>query len=242
VSTSLQATVATVRRWRRAGVVILAALMVAGCSGGDDDKGGGAPPITEGPQTGKARAATLQPGDFPPGFEAQPDEPGQGLNIEQLWAELSHCLGVDGTSDRTGVGTSPPFLCGLATQARATVEYTSESAANAIAAAVTGPKFQSCATDAFNADVKRSAPGGGVPGPVAVAASAAPAVAPAPSKITSYRIRVDINLDELKVPLFQDFIVAVDRGTVIRLFFLNPGSEFPQDLERSLVEKVVSRA
>jgi hypothetical protein len=49
-------------------------------------------------------------------------------------------------------------------------------------------------------------------------------------------------MDALKVPLFQDFSVVVNKGTVIRMLFLNPGSEFPADLEKSLVDKVVSRA
>ncbi len=237
----------------KCGVILLltVGLSVAGCgSGGEGAQGGEstvpttvltsgtAPSTTESPMAAKARTATFQPADFPPGFQAQPDEPGQGLQIERLWAELTGCLGVDTTAQRTGMATSPTFLRGLATQARSTVEYTAESAANAIATALQGPKFQACANTAFNADVKRSAPEGGVPGPVAVAPLAAPPVAP---KTTSFRVTVTLSLDELKVPLFQDFLVVFERGAVIRMLFLNPGSEFPQDLKTSLVEKVVGR-
>ncbi len=61
------------------------------------------------------------------------------------------------------------------------------------------------------------------------------------SKTFTYRVTVTLDLEGLKVPLFQDFVVVIDRGAVIRMLFLNPGSEFPQDLERSLIEKVVAR-
>ena len=243
------------RETPRAVSLLIAVLLLGGCSGGGGDgeaAGGTAPtaaPTTaapvaataapaDSPQSAKAKAATLQPGDFPPGFQPQPEEPGQGLNIEQLWAELTRCLGVDAAAQRTGIGTSPTFLRGLATQARSTVEYTSEATAGAVAAALAGPKFQSCATDAFNADVKRSAPEGSVPGPVTVTPAAAPPVA---QRISAIRVTVTINLAELKVPLFQDFLVAFERGALIRFFFLNPGSEFPQDLERSLMQQVISR-
>jgi hypothetical protein len=193
--------------------------------------------VAGGDQSAKAKAATLQPSDFPTGFDPVPEAEGGGLNIEQLWTELMGCLGVpQGTS--TGIATSPTFKRGLATQARSTVEYTSDSTSAAIAAAIAGPKFSKCSDTAFAADVKRSAPEGGVPGPVAVAASKAPPVAP---KSSSFRITVTVNLAELKVPLFQDFFVIYTGGAVIRALFLNPGSEFPQDLERSVLTKVISR-
>lgn len=244
------------RGHRRLIPFFVAAFLVAGCGGGGDDgadaggtvvPGPGAPttaapaptPTTESPMAAKARAAVFQTGDFPPGFQPQPEEPGQGLNIEGLWGELTRCLGVENTAQRTGMASSPTFLRGLATQARVTVEYTSDASAQALAAALAGPRFQSCANDAFNADVKRSAPEGGVPGPVAVAPLAAPPVVT--SKISAFRITVTINLDELKVPLFQDFLVAFEKGAVVRMFFLNPGSEFPPDLRNTLVQKVLSR-
>jgi hypothetical protein len=49
-------------------------------------------------------------------------------------------------------------------------------------------------------------------------------------------------LDELQVPIFQDFLVFFDGDTVVRMFFLNPGGPFPPNLERSLVDKVLARA
>jgi len=252
------------RKSRAVLILVVMALLGTACKGSDDrgaQTGGGtvtspsttpastAPPTSGPPTTGpakdpalaaKAKAATLQPGDFPAGFAPQPDEPGSGLNLELLWTELTRCLGVDTAASRLAAATSPTFLRGLATQGRSTVEYTSEAATTAVTAAVAGPKFAGCANDAFAADVKRSAPEGGVPGPVTVAPRDL-AVAP-PAKASAFRINVTISLAELKVPLFQDFLIIVRGGTLIRMLFLNPGSEFPPDLEKTVVEKVVGRA
>ena len=236
---------------RRVAVLFVLALIAGGCSsgGGASKQAGVSPVVSAGaPETTptppaavveKARAAVLQPSDFPPGFQPQADAPGEGLDIERLWTELVECLAVASTAKGSGLATSPTFLRGLATQARATVEYVPDSTASALGAALGGPRFQTCAKEAFGADVKRSAPEGAVPGPVAVAAATAPPVA---ARIFSYRINVTLDLEGLKVPLFQDFVVVLDRGAVIRMLFLNPGSEFPPDLERSLIEKVVARA
>ena len=135
-------------------------------------------PATDPALAAKAKAAVLQPADFPSGWKPVPEEEGGGLNIERLWAELTRCLGVDTAGQRTAVATSPTFLRGLATQARSTVEFTSPAAAAAVTAALDGPKFQGCAKEAFEADVMRRAPEGGVPGPVAVAPLDAPRPAP----------------------------------------------------------------
>jgi hypothetical protein len=128
---------------------------------------------------------------------------------------------------------------GLATQARSTVEYGSEPSATAAANALSGPKFQDCANQAFKADVERSKPEGSTAGSVQVAPRDFGQFG---QKTLAWRINATVNLQDLQVPLFQDFLVIFNGGTVIRLFFLNPGSEFPQNLERMLVEKVVSRA
>lgn len=229
--------------------VLTLAAGACGSGGGAAEQAGVGPAVsTPAPETtpttssaamvAKAQAAVLQTADFPPGFQPQADAPGEGLDIERLWGELTGCLGVS-TTAKGAAATSPTFLRGLATQARATVEYAPDSTATAVAAGLGGQKFQSCAKEAFGADVKRSAPGGAVPGPVAVAPLAGPP--PVGAKAFAYRINVTLDLEGLKVPLFQDFVVVLDHGAVIRMLFLNPGSEFPQDLERSLIEKVVAR-
>lgn len=185
----------------------------------------------------KALAAIFQQADLPAGWKpVDPADP--QLNLETVWTELTKCLAVPATKP-LGIATSPTYIRGLATQARSTVEYTTEAAATAFATALAAPKVQGCLTDAFNADVKRSAPEGGVPGPVAIASHNVGAVAP---KTNAYRITAEISLSELKVPINQDFVVIFSGGTIIRALFLNPGSEFPQDLEKSLLQKVVSRA
>ena len=187
-------------------------------------------------QTAKAKAAVLQQADFPAGWEAIPAADGGGLNVDTIWTELTTCLGV--TPAPIASSTSPTFLRGLATQARTTVEYTSEASANAIEAALSSRQANACLASAFTADVKRSAPEGGTPGPATVAPHNVAAVAP---RTKAYRITAEVSLDELKVPLFQDFYVIFTKGAVIRAMFLNPGSPFPPELERTLLQKVVGR-
>lgn len=240
--------------------LLLTAVLAAGCGGSDSDsdaagttapawRGGTATAPTSSPTTtvavatdpalaAKAKAATLQGSDFTAGFEEQPEEPGQGLGIDALWAELTKCLGVE-TTRSAGKATSPTIKRGLATQGRSTVEYPTQPAPDAIAAAFTGPKADGCLQEAFVADLARSKPEGSTSGPVRVAPRDVP---PVGDRVLAWRINASVNLEDLVVSLFQDFLVIVDGPALIRMWFLNPGSEFPQELERSLVEKVVSRA
>jgi hypothetical protein len=254
------------RRRRRtllpSGAVVLA-LWAAGCSGGTttvtattvpSPKGSSstapaatAPPATAPPATvdpllvAKAAAAVFQPADFPLTYKPQPADPQNGLHLEAIWQNLTHCMGVQDSAPPPAVATSPTFLQGLATQAMATVEYTTPSAAAAIAVALGGPMFQTCATDTFAANAKSSAPQGATPGPATVTPLTAAPTVPAGQKMFAYRINVTQNLTDLQVKLFQDCLVVINGGTVIRMLFLNPGSPFPPDLEQSLVQKVVSR-
>jgi hypothetical protein len=247
------------KRQGAASVLLTGALVLVGCGGGGANGRGttttaGGPtvssttvpagPTTTNPGTdpvltAKAKAAVLQPGDFPAGFSPQPDEPGAGLNLEQLWAELLGCLGVAPGGRPSGIATSPTYLRQLATQGRSTVEYRDEASAGSIAAALTGPKALACLNQVFTTDVDRSKPEGSTAGPATVARQDVPGAA---QKSLRWRINASVHLDELVVPLFQDFEVVIDRGTVIRTMFLNTGSEFPQELERTLVQKILSRA
>ena len=251
------------QRHRVVPILLVAALCTAACGGGGDD-GGTATPTTantvaSGPSTtaapaqttttspgtdpalaAKAKSATLQTADFPPGFQPQPEEPGQGLNIDLLWQELTRCLGVESTAPPAGLATSPTFLRGLATQGRSTVEYTTEQRTTAVAAALTGAKAMECLTKSFEADVDRSKPEGAKPGPVKVTPRTV--TLPGGQRAISWRINASVLLAELTVPLFQDFTVVFNRGTMTRFYYLNPGSDFPQDAEQGMVEKVVARA
>jgi hypothetical protein len=234
---------ATTYRWLAA---LCAGLLLVSCKGGSSGGGRGgpgappgppAPPTTDAAKAARAQAAVLQMGDFPPGWGTQP--PDAGLNIETVWQDITHCVGIQDPGPTTVLATSPTYLQGLATQARSTVEYTTDASAAAAASGLSGPNFTRCATDAFKADVERSKPEGSTAGAATVTARDYQQYG---QKTLAWRINATVNLQDLQVPLFQDFIVVFNGGTVIRLFFLNPGSEFPQNLEKSLVEKVVSRA
>jgi len=236
--------------------LLVAVLLMASCSGdGDSDEAtatsstapsstapGSGGPGTEDPgstdpaKAALAKAAITQSTDFPPGWGLQ--DPQEGLDVEILWQDITRCLGVERKAQPVGFATSPTYLRGLATQARATVEYP-ESSAQSIASALAGPKFKDCATEAFTADVKRNAPEGGVPGPTTLSTLDFPKLGQATS---ATRVNATISLSELQVPIFQDYIVVFDGDAVIRTVFLNPGSAFPPDLQRSLVEKAVARA
>src|SRR5206468_3982163 len=102
-----------------------------------------------------------------------------------------------------------------------------------------GPKFNECATTAFAADADRSKPEGATPGPVTVSPLE---VTPRGQRTLAYRIELQMNLQDLPVPISQDFLIVFNGGTVIRLLFLNPGGPFPQNLENTLVDSVVGRA
>ena len=250
-----------VQRHRALGFLLVSTLLLAGCGEGDDgteDAGTttttAASDTTEttAPASGdeatdrqstdpekaaQAEAAILRMEDLPEGWgEHHPEE---GLGLEATWQDLNSCLGVEGPEQPLGIATSPTFLRGLATQVRSTVEYMPEAQAQEIAAALAGPEFEQCATEAFEEDVARSAPEGGVPGPVEVSPLEVPELG---EQTLAWRINVTINLEGLEVPIFQDLVVVFDGEAVSRLMFLNPGSEFPPELQRTLIETVVDRA
>jgi hypothetical protein len=187
----------------------------------------------------KAAAAVLKPADFPYGWTPQPPDPTGGLQIERLWQNLAHCLNVDNTTPPPVLATSPTFKRGLATNAVSTVEYTTPPSAAAIAAALGAPTMQGCITGAYNANAQLSHPEGAVPGPAKVSPLTLP---PAGDKEFSYRVNVTMDLSGLKINLFHDFRVVFKGDSVIRMWFLNPGSPFPPDLENTLVANVVGRA
>ena len=248
----------TAPRSRRALACALAAFLLLAACGADDDEAASATTTTataegeEAPapsstvpasadeaQRAKAEAAVLKLADFPDGWEEH--DPTQGLALELTWNDLLACLMVDKAADRpAGIAVSPTFLQGLGTQARSTVEYVSGERQQAIAAAFTSGDFDACAVEVFSEDARRSAPEGGVPGPLTVTPLDFPSLGMSTS---ARRIAFEMKVGDLPIPISQDLIVVFEEGgTVNRLSFLNPGGPFAPNLQRALVEAVVARS
>ena len=230
-------------------LAVLTVVVAAGCGGGGGAKkttgttAAPAPSTSPGPsttdtaRTARAQAAVLQPSDFPPGWTTFP--PDEGLHLDALWQDLMRCLGIERAAQPLAMALSPTYVKGIATQARTMVQYSPARAVAAIEGALTGPKSQECLTQAFTADAERSKPEASRPGPSTVSPLQVP---PAGQKTLSWRVTLTMFLSELQVPIFQDFLVVFDGERVMPMFFLNPGSPFPPDLERQLVQDVVGRA
>ncbi|MEO5680689.1 MAG: hypothetical protein ABIS47_13585 [Acidimicrobiales bacterium] len=179
----------------------------------------------------KAKAAVLQPADFPSGFKEVPAD--EALDQEATFTDLTTCLGV--TGDSLGKAASPTYRQGIATQTTSTVEYFTDP--KPIAMAVAGsPKFAGCVKAALTADLKRNSP----PGMTIDAVDVAPLDLPQLGQLTSAS-RATAPLPGAGT-INQDFIIVFKDDSVTRMTFLNPGQPFPAELEKSLVEKVVARA
>ncbi len=255
----------TVKKWSLAvPTVALAAVLAAGCGGSSKPKAArtttssttastttttlATTTTTAAPTTttaavnkaalaARAAAANIRASDLPASMQkTQPA--GQGLNIETIWSSILSCTGV-AQAPPLAQASSPTFLQGIATQARSTVEYTTAAQVATLEAAFTSPKYQGCATAAFNADAKHSAPQGATPGPSVVKPLSFPTFG---QKTFASHINVTMSLQGLQIFINQDYIVVFNGGTIDRFFFLNPGGPFPPALEQQLVQKVVTRA
>lgn len=186
----------------------------------------------------KAKAAVLQPTDFPAGWQPKPAD--EQLEHETTWQELTRCLGVEDAGQGQASATSPTFGRGVGTQVTSSVEYLPTASAQSIAMAFAGPKFTACAKEALTAGVKRNAPPGAKLGTVEVA----PLDFPKLGLLTSAtRATTTIEgLAPMPVPVFQDFVFVFKGEAVSRFTFLNPGAPFQADLQPALAEKVVGRS
>ena len=186
----------------------------------------------------KAKAAVLQPSDFPAGW--QPKPPNEQLEHETTWQELTRCLGVEDSGQGQASATSPTFGQGVGTQVTSSVEYLPVASAQSIAMAFAGPKFTTCAKEALAAGMKRNAPPGATLGAVEVA----PLDFPKLGLLTSATRATSTieGLAPMPIPVFQDFVFVFKGEAVSRFTFLSPGAPFQADLQRTLAEKVVGRS
>ena len=230
--------------------VVLSAVLLAACGNGDDGASSTGTDDSAGEQAGeqageepgeeaRAEAAVLALADLPAGWRAQAEE--DRPDHDTTWQALASCLETEDPG-RTAVAavTSPTFVSGVATQVTSSVAYLgSEEQVQAVAAAYTGEQFMACASEAFAGDVERNAPPGATVSDVEVAAFEFPDVGDA---VAAHRVMARIDLGEVTVPLVMDVVTIFDGRAMSRMVFLNPGDPFPEELQRSLTEKVVGRA
>jgi len=180
----------------------------------------------------KAKAAVLQPSDFPDGWQ-----PGDPLDHETTWSDLTRCLGVEDSGQGLGRAVSPTFQRGPVSQVTSAVEYVPATSAPGLATAFAGPKLTACATEALIADVKRNAPEGSTVGAVEVG----PLEFPKQGQLTaSFRATTMLDLG-FKIGVTQDFVFVLKGEAVARVSFLGAGQPFDAALQRTFVEKVVGR-
>jgi len=234
-------------------------VLLAGCGGDADSPGGGSTiPVSTtvtGPSTSAsaqgattttapvdpakaalATAAILRAADLPADFKEQLPE--DDLDQDVTFQALTTCLGV--STRGLGSAASPTYVRGIATQVASTVEYIAMPSVQAMAMAFGGSeKLASCSKEAFTADLKRNAPEGATVGAVEVV----PLDFPQLGQLTSAsRTTTTLQLPGgPSIPITQDLVIVFKGEAVSRLTFLNPGAPFPSDLQRTLVEKVVSR-
>lgn len=233
--------------------LVITALLLAGCGGDDDTSTTTTVPEAtttvpdattttadgNGPAESGAEAAVLQADDLPAGWEANPEE--ERLDHETTWQALLACAGVtDPAEGEVENVSSPTFQTGLATLVTSAVSYyDSPEQVAALAEAFTGDDLAACAEEALLADVERNKPPEATLSDLVVTPGEFPEFGEA---TVSYRIDGTINIGPVAPPLYQDFVAVFDGDAVSRFNFLNPGTPFPEDLQRTLVETVVERA
>jgi hypothetical protein len=196
-----------------------------------------------GAQGAKAKAAVVQLSDLPAsGWREQAPE--DTPDHETTWQALATCLGIgDLKQDETGSATSPTYVTGLAQQVTSTVAYVPVGRAGEIAAAFASDKFEGCAKTAIADDVARNAPEGAEVVSVDVVPLDLPRLG---ALTTSYRATGMLTIGPgIQITVYTDVVAVFSGPAISRLVFINggpAGAPFPDDLERSLVEKVVTRA
>lgn len=225
-------------------VVLAGTLLVSGCGNGDDgaipeigDDGAGGEPAG-GDAQARAEAAVLELEDLPAGWNEQAEE--DRPDHQATWQQLAQCLEIDDPEQvAAGSATSPTFVSGIATQVTSSVAYLeTEEQVQAAAAAYTGEQFLECAQTAFAGDLERNAPEGATAEDVEVSELEFPELGDA---TVAQRVTATIHIGEITLPLFMDVVVVFNDDAVSRMVFLNPGGPFPEELQRSLAEKVAGR-
>jgi hypothetical protein len=211
-------------------LLILAAtvMVTAGCSGKQKV------PSVE-PLDARAKRAVLQPGELPNSWARVPAS--SQSDHEQAWAQLRDCLsGGQGLDGGAVSATSGAFSSGGA-RVESTVAYVNADRASEFAFSLASTGSRACGQTALAAEAGRNAP----PGSAVKGRHVEPLPLSRAGGGSAWGMRSTTTYSA-GPPIVTDLVVLVKDGALGRLVFVNEGGPFPQDLERSLVEKVAGRA
>ena len=212
-------------------VLLLAVLGVAGCSG---DKEG--PAATDASLEARAKRAVLKQSDLPEGW-AKGTGTGLAAGHEQAWVDIRDCIGAGEEIDAGAVrATSGPFESGGA-RVESIVTYVNAEQASGFALSMASLDAVDCGREALAAEAVRDAP----QGETVARQEVAPLSLPRLANAASWAARSTTTYSSGPV-VVTDVVVLISEGALCRLAFVNEGGPFPQDLQQSLIEKVVSRA
>lgn len=187
----------------------------------------------------RAKAAVVQQGDLPPGWEAAPVGEDDVSADEQVDRQLNACLGV--THEQAELPKASSSFALEDQSAESTVEYAASVAdAKASFADVDSPELEGCLEKVFRAVLAEQASAQGVAlGPVEVDARPAPDVG---DDVVALRASTTSNADGVEVPLLFDLTVTRAGRALVTLFASGVEAAVADELQHRLVAAMVSRA
>jgi hypothetical protein len=226
---------AVMSRWHRGMTAFVPLMLLAACG---RDK----PPPVAGPDPAASKRsadeAVMKAADVGAGWSAVP---GDQLRPEAIWTDLLGCLRLgDAGAGRVPEARSPTLAQGAGFMVASAVWYVTDDRVQKISAGLSGNKAEQCARTALAADLEKGrAPGSSTVGEV----QATPLRLPSISQNTWARRGIaTFDLGGKKTAEVLDFVVVVNGNAVSTLAFKSAGGPFPQQLQITLVNKLINRA
>ena len=213
---------------------------LAGCG----DGGGAAPEDTSTTAASpaqddavRARRLVVRITDLPAGWTSRPHQ--RTPEDEQVERELRACLGGGQIPTRTAEADSDDFAnAGSQVTSRAVVAPTVEQARREHDRAAT-PEFSRCLTEVFRRRFQRSPPEGAALQDLRADRLSVPPVA---DGLVAHRLTITLSAPQGNAVFYADLFVMRSERTSVSVNFVNPGSPFPADVERSVMDRLANRA